>query len=135
MAELAADRTYLAKAAESLAGAEREFAAGAYNNCANRAYYACFQAAIAALIRVGIGPSPRDHLWRHDAVQSQFNEQVINRRKLYPSNLRGTLETGSRLRNLADYGTISETEIQVARALRRARAFVSAIGDPRGTLR
>jgi len=33
---------FLMKADESLAGAEREFAAGAYNNCANRAYYACF---------------------------------------------------------------------------------------------
>ncbi len=56
MAEGGADRAYLAKAEESLAGAEREFAAGAYNNCANRAYYACFQAAIAALDLADIRP-------------------------------------------------------------------------------
>ena len=43
---------FLAKAQESLAGAESEFAAGRYNNCANRCYYACFQAAIHALIKV-----------------------------------------------------------------------------------
>ncbi len=135
MAEGGADRAFLAKAEESLAGAEREFAAGAYNNCANRAYYACFQAAIAALIRVGIGPSSGDDRWRHEAVRSQFNEQLIKRRKLYRSELRGTLDAGARLRNEADYGTTPVTEIQAARALRRARAFVSAIGDPRGVTR
>src|SRR5205823_6359850 len=41
------------KALESLAGAESELANGRYNNAANRAYYACFQAAIAALQRAG----------------------------------------------------------------------------------
>ena len=34
---------FLAKAEESLAGAESEYANGRYNNCANRCYYACFQ--------------------------------------------------------------------------------------------
>ena len=42
---------YTDKAQESLAGAESEFANGRYNNCANRCYYACFQTAIAALLR------------------------------------------------------------------------------------
>jgi uncharacterized protein (UPF0332 family) len=46
---------YLAKATESLLTAESEFANGRYNSCANRCYYACFQAAIAALIREGSG--------------------------------------------------------------------------------
>jgi len=40
---------YLAKAEESLVGAASELAHGRYNNSVNRAYYACFQAAIAAL--------------------------------------------------------------------------------------
>ena len=40
---------YLAKAEESLLGAASELAQGRYNNSVNRAYYACFQAAIAAL--------------------------------------------------------------------------------------
>jgi uncharacterized protein (UPF0332 family) len=41
---------YLAKASESLLTAESEFVNGRYNSCANRCYYACFQAAIAALL-------------------------------------------------------------------------------------
>ena len=55
---------YQAKAEESLAGAEVEFASGRYNNSANRAYYACFQAAVAALIRAGVRPTGGGE-WSH----------------------------------------------------------------------
>jgi HEPN domain len=50
-------RTYLTKAAESLTSAQIDFAAARYNSCANRAYYACFQGAVAALLAAGIRPS------------------------------------------------------------------------------
>src|SRR5688500_17071878 len=40
---------FLARAKESLAGAESEFGNERYNNVANRAYFACFHAAVAAL--------------------------------------------------------------------------------------
>ena len=135
MAEGAADRACLAKAAESLAGAEREFAAGADNNCANRAYYACFQTAIAALLSAGIGPSPGGDKWRHEAVHAQFTDRLINRRKRYPSQLRGTLEAGARLRARADYSDDDVPEIQAARGLRQARAFVAAVRERGGTTR
>jgi uncharacterized protein (UPF0332 family) len=46
---------FLAKAQESLASAEADFAAGRLNRCANRSHYACFQAAVAALVGVGEG--------------------------------------------------------------------------------
>ena len=39
---------YLTKAIESLLTAETEFINGRYNSCANRCYYASFQAAIVA---------------------------------------------------------------------------------------
>jgi uncharacterized protein (UPF0332 family) len=51
---------YLAKARESFAGAESELIDGRFNNCARSVYYACFQAAIAALLEAGI--SPKAHL-------------------------------------------------------------------------
>jgi uncharacterized protein (UPF0332 family) len=44
---------YLAKAQSSLAGAQSELAQQRFDNAANRAYYACFQAAISALLRAG----------------------------------------------------------------------------------
>lgn len=59
---------YLTKAVESLAGAESEFANGRYNNCANRCYYACFQAAVAALFAAGLTPQGTRTVWSHDVL-------------------------------------------------------------------
>ena len=72
---------YLDKARESLAGADSEYANGRYNNSANRCYYACFQAAIAALLVAGVRPAAVQ--WSHTFVQGQFIGNLINRRKRY----------------------------------------------------
>jgi uncharacterized protein (UPF0332 family) len=94
---------FLEKAQASLAGAESEAANARYDNCANRAYYACFQAAVAALLRAGIrSPNPQGH-WSHLFVHGQFVGQLVNRRKLYPSGLRDTLQHTYQLRQAADY--------------------------------
>ena len=66
---------YLLKATESLQTAESEFVNGRYNSCGNRCYYACFQAAIAALLREGIRPRGQ---WNHEFVQAQFVGALIN---------------------------------------------------------
>ena len=123
------------KAEESLAGAVSEYANGRYNNCANRAYYACFQAAIAALVRVGIGPAGHADQWGHDFVQAQFVGQLINRRKLYPSDQRETLIRGLRLRQTADYTTERVSDVQASRGLARARELVTAVGARGGEQR
>ena len=60
---------YVAKATESLLTAESKFANGRYNSCAKRCYYACFLAAIAALLREGIRPAGQ---WSHAFVQAQL---------------------------------------------------------------
>jgi uncharacterized protein (UPF0332 family) len=51
---------FLAEAEASLVGAERELERGRFDDCANRSYAACFQAAIAALIQAGFWPSGKD---------------------------------------------------------------------------
>ena len=48
---------FLAKARESLASAESEFLNSRFNNCTNRCYYACLQAARAALEKAGLKPT------------------------------------------------------------------------------
>ena len=125
---------FLAKAEEALAGARREFAAGAYNNCANRCYYACFNAARAALSRAGIGPRGQDPTWGHAFVQSQFAEQLINRRKEYPSHLKNVLSETQSIRITADYAMRGVTQRTAARALGRATEFLAAVqakdGEP-----
>lgn len=117
---------YLAKAEESLEGAESEFGNRRYNNVANRAYYACFQAAIYALIQRGAVSAAREQ-WGHDFVQGQFVLQLINRRKVYPSDLRDTLARNLELRQRGDYDTVPVSQVQASRALQRASAFLEAI--------
>lgn len=119
---------YLDKAGESLAGAESEFVNDRYNNAANRAYYAVFQAAIHALLNAGIRPQGAANHWGRDFVQARFVGLLINRRKRYPTDLRNTLEQNYRLREAADYRRDRVTDVQAARAVRRAEAFVAAIG-------
>jgi uncharacterized protein (UPF0332 family) len=116
---------YLFKAEESLAGAESELVAGRYNNCANRCYYACFQAAIAALQRSEIRPGGGG--WGHDFVDAQFEGQLIFRRKVYPSGLRGTIRVNRGLRLTADYDPSSVSRVQANRASRRTREFITTI--------
>lgn len=121
------DRIFLTKAEESLAGAESEFANARYSNCANRCYYSCFQAAIHGLIRAGIRPRGGQDQWGHEFVQAEFVGQLVNRRKVYPTDLRQTIFRNLNLRHEADYGRSMITETEAARALRRSRQFVDAI--------
>lgn len=115
---------FLAKAVESLRTAESEFANGRYNSCANRCYYACFQAAVAALLREGIRPRGD---WGHDFVQGQFVGQLINRRKRYSSDLRRVLPDNQVVRDLADYQPTFVSKTQASRALGKTNSFVGAV--------
>lgn len=118
---------YLAKAAESLTGAESELANGRFNNAANRTYYTALQAAIAALLRASIRPADPRTGWGHAFVQSQFAGQLVSRRKVYPAALRDVLPLLLTLRHTADYETDQVSHTQAQRALRRARDFVVTI--------
>ncbi len=122
-----ADRDYpfLDKALESLVGAESEYSNQRYNNTANRCYYATFQAAIAALQQAGIRPSRGE--WSHEFVPAQFDGVLINRRKVYPTELRGVLSRNAGVRLSADYDEDPVTQTEANRALRRSRTFVQAI--------
>jgi uncharacterized protein (UPF0332 family) len=129
------DQGFLLKALESLHGAESECASGRYNNCASRCYYACFQAAVQALVWAGIRPRSSRGQWGHDFVQAEFAGQLIGRRKLYSAALRTTLSRTLLMRVVADYEDTPLSEREAARSLRWAKPFVAAIrstaGEPR----
>lgn len=128
MSAIGPDRIYLSKAEESLATAESEFAGGRYNSCANRCYYSCFQAAIAALLRARIVSQHRS-IWDHGYVQAEFIGQLVNRRKTYSARFRTTLAQNRELRDRADYSAYFVTEVQARRALERCRALVAAVRE------
>lgn len=122
-----ASSAYLAKARRSLAAAERELAAGAHDDAVSRAYYACFQAAVAALLRAGV--RPRGDGWGHDFVQAE-----LARRRLVRADLRSTLPRTIGLRHTADYDAESVSRRQARDAVERARVFVAAL-EPAGGAR
>ncbi|MBI2760091.1 MAG: HEPN domain-containing protein [Chloroflexi bacterium] len=125
-------QAWQAKSQQNPASAASELANGRYDACANRAYYACFHGAIAALWLAGIRPTGNE--WGHDFGQAQFAGQLITRRKQYPSELRDTLPRLFDLRRRADYEPAGVSATLAERAVRRARDFAAAVlggGEPR----
>ena len=122
---------YLAKARASLAGAHSELGQRRFDNAANRAYYSCFQAAVAALIWAGLRPPGGAATWDHGFVQARFVGELINRRKRYASDLRDTLSATMRQRHKADYQYDNVTADQAIRMVRRAARFVEEVGSKR----
>lgn len=119
---------YLKKAEENLAAAHFCLEKGLCNASASRAYYACFHAAIAALLNEDVHPpSPPPWRWDHDWVQAQFHGELINRRHIYGRELRGILNENEELREQADYRDMAVSEKLGQRALSKARDFVGAV--------
>lgn len=114
---------FLQKAEENLRITRLAFENGAYNASANRAYYASFHAAVAALAAEGLKKKGHPHDW----VQAQFSGLLIRQRKLYPSAMKSYLVDMLEQREDADY---SETMISKANArlqLKQATEFVTAV--------
>lgn len=112
----------------SLDGASGELVNGRRDNCASRAYFACFQAAVAALIRFGIYVADPRPVLGHDATQALFTRELIQRRKVFPAELRRTLPELIGMRHAADYWATGVSEREAGQGLARARTFVERRG-------
>lgn len=75
-------QAYFEKAKENLILAQIGFEEKCFSASASRAYYAGFQAAIAALIKSNFPRGKFDHKW----VQAEFSEKLIKRKKSIPTN-------------------------------------------------
>jgi uncharacterized protein (UPF0332 family) len=89
-------RAFLAKAEEALAAARLNNDMGLRDVAVNRAYYAAFYTARAALLQ--IGESPRSH----KGVGTRFAERFV-RAGLVDRSIGGILEVAERSRLKADY--------------------------------
>lgn len=115
---------FLHKAEENLKIAQISFELECYNASANRAYFAAFQAAIAALADKGVLSKGRnDHKW----VQSEFNLRLIKREKLYPSDFKKYLFDMQSVRNLADYSDQNIGKKIACKQLERATELIHHI--------
>ena len=116
-------KEFLDKAKESLKSAQILFDNGLYDDCASRAYYAAFRAAIAALADKNIESKDNDHKW----VQSAFSRELIRRRKIYLSKFKSYLPRLIEVRIRADYQIVRTTRKKAKRQLDRAREFVETV--------
>ncbi len=114
---------FLDKARANLTVAQYCLANGFYDACANRAYYADFQAAITALEHHGFASRKNEHKW----VQSSFNGMLIKRRKIYPARFKSYLLDMLNVRNDADYFDKSVSKIIASHQQAKAEEFVEAI--------
>jgi uncharacterized protein (UPF0332 family) len=122
---------YLAKAKQCLAGAELAVAHGQYNNAANRAYYAAFQAAVAALTAAGIEP-PTPRYWAHDFVLHEYSRRLAHAGGGYAPSSGGVLKALLDERLKADYEVELIGRASGERALALAREFVDAVRQQLG---
>ena len=122
---------YLAKARNSLGTAQSAYEQGDSDSCASRAYFAVFQAEIAALIKL---TDLRQEEWRHDRVQAEFNRRLIQARKVFPAAFRSIHDDLIGRRHTADYGDQHVSARLAEQCLRRAVEMFTAIerilGEP-----
>jgi uncharacterized protein (UPF0332 family) len=114
---------FLTKAKENLEDAEQALQEGRYNASANRAYYAAFQAAIAALAQESITHEKNPHSW----VQAQFSERLIKARKYYPSKLASYLMDMQARRDTADYKPTMTSKKTAKEQVQQSKEFLSLI--------
>jgi uncharacterized protein (UPF0332 family) len=116
---------FLFKAQENLAVAQNALEQKHFNAATNRAYYAAFQAAIAALAEEGIKHPKNPHSW----VQAQFSGVLVTRRKRYPSKLTSYLLSMQSLRDKADYEAEYIGKASATMQVRQSLEFVSTISE------
>lgn len=116
---------YLIKARENLRIAEYSFEQKCFNVCVSRAYYAMFQAALAALVEADLLAKDKraDHGW----VQATFNERFIKRKKVYLASFKSMLMDTMITRHIADYRTKMVSRGLANKSLKAARQFVKTV--------
>jgi len=118
-----AEAIFLTKAKRNLQAAQLLFDHQMYDESANRAYYAVFQAALAAVSTVGMQVEGMSH----EAVQSTFNNEFIHRRKIYPGHLKSYLSELLGIRNSADYKAKFTSKKVALKQLKKAEEFVEKV--------
>ena len=115
------------KAQENLDSARADLDARRWKACARSAYYACYHAAIAALIREGILDTSGE--WDHSFVQAEFAGQLVQRRKVYSAALRRILTDNLDIRRTADYSPDTVSQREARGAVRRAEQLLRGIQE------
>jgi len=119
---------FLLKAQSNLLAAERDQSQRAFDPRVSRAYFAAFQAAIAALLARS-DFRRRGQYWDHGEIAAECTRQLIRQRKIFPAEMASTLDDLKTRRHQADSSTVSPSEKIAQRALDKARRLVERIEE------
>ena len=112
----------LLRARQAAQSAKTLLSTGDRNGAVNRAYYAMFYAAHAALAHRGVEAASS----KHAIPVACFGEHLVKTR-LLPRSLGTSLNQMLELRQKVDYGGTGVTPVDAERGLRQAEAFVTAV--------
>ena len=112
---------FIVRALENLKCAEMAFENELFNASANRAYYAAFQVAIAAIYSIGIEPKIE-----HKTIQILFADNFFNRKKVISSKYKGYFGELQKKRNKADY-QMGISKKEAAEQLKCAKEIIEII--------
>ena len=116
---------YIAKASHAAKSARILLAAGEHEGACNRAYYAMFNAANAALLWSGAHVNPGETK-KHNSLIAAFGKHLVLT-GLLPSDLGKALNKAENVRILADY-TGEDIELEkAAEIVEQAAQFVTAV--------
>lgn len=116
---------YLAKAERALASARLLLADDDREGTCNRAYYAMFDTAHAALLYQGALVNPAE-TWTHSGLIAAFSLHLV-KTGILPADLGRALNRVERIRLLADYTGEDIARDRATWAVEQATAFVQAI--------
>ncbi|CAN5138103.1 hypothetical protein BH10PSE6_BH10PSE6_18460 [soil metagenome] len=118
-------KSYIVKADKALSAARLLVKAENADGACNRAYYAMFDAAHAALFALGVEELTKP-IKTHSGLITKFGQEVVLTGHL-PAQYGEHLNRAEDLRRLADYGDDSVELADAALSVERAEAFVAAV--------
>lgn len=118
---------HLLKASRAVASAELLLAAGDFDGACNRAYFAMFDAARAALMAV-VGADATSAVRTHNGLIAAFSLHLVKTGRV-PAELGKALNGAEELRLIADYRGDAVGGQEARRVAQQARAFVDAMRE------
>jgi uncharacterized protein (UPF0332 family) len=121
---------YFKKSCQSLESANELYRKGYYDDCASRAYYACFQIALVSLCYHEIIAEKEAKGKTHGTVTGYFVNHLINERSIYPVHIKRYLYELREHRSTADYEPDKRISCDEATTLlKKANEFHSLVRE------
>jgi uncharacterized protein (UPF0332 family) len=118
----------IARARRSAASAKVLFDIGDMGGACNRAYYAMFDAARAALLAAGTEPPKSEAIKTHSGLIAAFSLHLIKAGRI-PTHFGRALRQADQIRLIADYSDEEPERETALSSIEQANRFIEAVGN------